>query len=55
MHDLRQELHVACPDTHDWAAVVAQGWSGAQGRAVVFSTLVLGVMLLIRTVATTEH
>ena len=27
--------------------LVAQGWSGAQGRAVVFSTLVLGVMLLI--------
>lgn len=23
VHDLRQELHVACPDTHDWAAVVA--------------------------------
>jgi Ca2+-transporting ATPase len=29
------------------AWLVAQGWSGAQGRAVVFSTLVLGVMLLI--------
>ena len=23
VHDLRQELHVACPETHDWAAVVA--------------------------------
>lgn len=22
VHDLRQELHVACPDTHDWASVV---------------------------------
>ncbi|APR82400.1 High-affnity carbon uptake protein Hat/HatR [Minicystis rosea] len=23
VHDLRQTLHVACPDTHDWASVVA--------------------------------
>lgn len=23
VHDLRQALHVACPDTHDWASVVA--------------------------------
>jgi hypothetical protein len=23
VHDLRQELHVACPDAHDWAAIVA--------------------------------
>ncbi|AKT36776.1 CHAT domain-containing protein [Chondromyces crocatus] len=23
VHDVRQELHVTCPDTHDWAAVVA--------------------------------
>jgi hypothetical protein len=23
VHDLRQELHVAAPDTHDWASVVA--------------------------------
>ncbi|QDL39711.1 cation-translocating P-type ATPase [Rhodoferax sediminis] len=29
------------------AWLVAQGWSAAQGRCVVFSTLILGVMLLI--------
>jgi hypothetical protein len=23
VHDLRQALHVSCPDTHDWASVVA--------------------------------
>src|SRR6185369_3772851 len=23
VHDLRQVLHVSCPDTHDWASVVA--------------------------------
>ncbi|EYF00911.1 CHAT domain-containing protein [Chondromyces apiculatus] len=23
VHDVRQELHVTCPDTHDWAAIVA--------------------------------
>ena len=31
----------------DW--LVHQGWSTAQGRSVVFGTLVLGVMLLILT------
>ncbi|MDR3455113.1 MAG: cation-translocating P-type ATPase [Rhodoferax sp.] len=47
LHAVLQGLGMAAVLLAGQAWLVAQGWSEEQGRAVVFSTLVLGVMLLI--------